>query len=60
MGGGVGWTGVEVHDTLRASLPGTFLQTQSGYATLYLLSAVHRRVQRPPKGLSTNMTMEAA
>ena len=28
--------------------------------TLYLRAAVQRRDQRPPKGLSTNMTVEAA
>ena len=36
-----------------------------GYATegaldLYLRAAVHRRGQSPPKGLGTNMTVEAA
>ena len=50
--------------TLPASLSGTFLQTllvcRFGYATegalrLYLRAAVHRRGQRPPKGLGTNM-----
>ena len=46
--------------TVRASLSGTFLQTLPDLDTpLYLPAAVHRRGQRPPKGLGTNMTAEA-
>ena len=59
-------TGVLDEGTLRASLSGTFLpnSARSGYATeaahaLYLRAAVHRRGQRPPKDLGTNMTVEA-
>ena len=51
---------------LRASLFGTFLQTLQelhGYATegvlFYLRAAVHRRSQRPPKGLGISKTVEA-
>jgi len=50
--------------TLRAPLSGTFLQTaRFSYATegatLYFRAAVQRRGQRPPKGLGTDMTVEA-
>ena len=50
--------------TLRASPSGTFLQTLPGLVTpmkgtLHLRAAVQRRGQRPPKGLDTNMTVEA-
>ena len=53
--------------TLRASLSGTFLQTlpdlvtplKAALGTLYLRAAVHRRGQRPPKGLGTDKTVEA-
>ena len=53
-----------VQGTLRASLSGTFHQTLSDLVTplkgtLYLRAAVQRRGQRPPKGLGTNMTVEA-
>ena len=55
---------VVVRGTLRASLSGTFLQTLSDLVTPpkgHSLSpaAVQRRVQRPPKGSGTNMTVEA-
>ena len=51
-------------NTLRASLSGTFLQTaRFSYATegalFYLWAAVHRRGQRLPKVLGTNMTVGA-
>ena len=51
--------------TLPASLSGTFLQTLPDLGISmplkgYSLSAVHRRGQRPPKGLSTDKTVEAA
>ena len=52
---------------LRAPLSGTFLQTLPDLVTplkaggtLYLRAAVHRRGQRPPKGLGINKTAEAA
>ena len=52
--------------TLPASLSGTFLQTlpdlvmpQHWRDTLYLRAAVHQRSQNPPKGLGTNMIVEA-
>ena len=54
--------------TLRASLSGTFLQTlpdlvtplKAALGTLYLRAAVHRRGQRPPKGLGTDHTPSIA
>ena len=53
--------------TLRACLAFRHLPPNSartGYATqgafdLYLRAAVHRRGQRPPKGLGSNKTVEA-
>ena len=56
-----------VRSTLWASLSGTFLQTlpelviyaTEGALDLYLRAAVHRRGQRPPKGFSTEKTVEA-
>ena len=50
--------------TLRAPLSGTFLQTLPDLVTplkghSYLLAAVHRRGQRPPKGFGTAKTVEA-
>ena len=56
---------VAVLGTLRASLSGTFLQTLPDLVTplkghsLSPRTAVHRRGQRPLKGLGTNMTVEA-
>ena len=65
-----GWLGrhrsVVVEVALRASLSGTFPPNPArfGYATegaldLYLRAAVHRRGQRPPKGLGTDKIVEA-
>ena len=56
---------VKLCSTLRASLSGTFIQTLPDLVTplkgtLYLREAVHRRGQRPPKGLGTNHTPSIA
>ena len=54
--------------TLRAILPAPFpapssklcqISLRHWRGTLYLRAAVHRRGQRPPKGLGTNKTAEA-
>ena len=50
--------------TPGASLSGTLLQTLPDLVTplkgtLYLRAAVHRRGQRPPKGLGTDKAVEA-
>ena len=56
---------VNLKPTLQTSLSGTFLQTLPDLVTplkgnLYLRADVHRRGQRPPKGLSSDKTVEAA
>ena len=58
------WASVWMCVTLRAPLSGTFLQSLPDLVTplkghFHLRAAVQRRGQRPPKGSSTNMTVEA-